>query len=201
MTEDFGVHRRRSSRLANWDYASEGAYFVTLCTSSHESSLGVIHDAVFFPSGIGRIVEDEWKKTFLMRPNLAGDCFVIMPNHFHAIVFIADKIPATSVGANCVRPNGGESHDDRNAARQYGPSRASLASTIAGFKSAVTSRSRKLLNDPALQVWQRNYYEHIIRNEVELQKCREYIVNNPLKWELDRFYRESAACGLKGERS
>ena len=89
MTEDFGIHRRRSIRLADRDYASEGAYFVTLCTSSHESSLGVIHDAVFFPSGIGEIVEHEWNKTFLMRANLEGDCFVIMPNHFHAIVFIA----------------------------------------------------------------------------------------------------------------
>jgi putative transposase len=186
------LFHRRSIRLRGWDYSREGAYFITICTRNHELLLGRIENECMEPSQIGSFVISEWAQTFKIRRNFEADYSVVMPNHFHGIVVITEKVIKHDVGATCGRPD----PNIRRVIRQFGPTNASLASAIAGFKSAVTSKSRKLLSSPALQVWQRNYHEHIIRNEDELFRCREYIENNPLKWTLDRYYRSAEELGL-----
>ncbi len=192
MSDSDPLLHRRSIRLRNWDYSSEGAYFVTICTHERELTLGHIENDRVILSQIGDIVAAEWTRTFEMRPNYRLDYSVVMPNHFHGIVVIADRVSQQGVGATCGRPDQiGASEIKRN-----GPGISSLGSAIGGFKSAVTSRCRKLVCMPVLQVWQRNYHEHIIRNENELFRCREYIENNPLKWTLDRYYRAPEDLGL-----
>jgi REP element-mobilizing transposase RayT len=121
---------------------------------------------------IGRIVVDEWEKTAKIRSNVELDVFTVMPNHFRAIFLIHDSVVAYVDGAHISAP----------LRRQSG----SIGSVFAGFKSATTKQINVLCNNHRCPVWQRNYYERIIRNEDELSRAREYIVNNPMKWELDK---------------
>jgi REP element-mobilizing transposase RayT len=99
-----------------------------------------------------------------------------MPNHFHAIVFIKEI---------------GQTNSLTNISKStFLRSSRSLGSLVAGFKSSVTTKVNLFRGTPAFPVWQRNYYDHIIRDEADLNRIREYIVNNPLKWELDREFTE-----------
>ena len=119
----------------------------------------------------GRIVTEEWYRSRSIRQEIELDEFIVMPNHVHGIVLIhADDI-STKAGANGRSP------------RQMKP--RSLSSFIAGFKSSVTKRVNELRMTPGQPVWQRNYYEHIVRNEKEMDHIREYIRNNPMQWEID----------------
>ena len=118
----------------------------------------------------GQIVQQEWPRTGEIRREVRLDEFVVMPNHLHGIVFIDAVVPATR------RAHG-------RAPLRRGP--RSLGSLIAGFKSAVTKRINIGRGTPRFPVWQRNYYEHVIRDENDLTRVCEYIGNNPLKWALD----------------
>jgi len=118
----------------------------------------------------GEIVKAEWQYSVKIRKEISLDCFQVMPNHFHGIVII--NTAANGVGANGRSP------------LQMRPK--SLSSLIAGFKSSVTVKINQLRNAPGMPIWQRNYYEHIIRNEVELNAIRNYIDNNPINWERDK---------------
>ena len=117
----------------------------------------------------GQVVADEWLKSADIRNEIELDEFVVMPNHLHAVVFIV----ADRRGDRPVAPT------------KPGPRPQSIASLMAGFKSAATKRVNAMRQTPGLKLWQRNYYEHVIRNENGLNRIREYIVNNPLQWELD----------------
>lgn len=125
----------------------------------------------------GKIVEQEWLKTPEIRKEIGIDEFIIMPNNIHGIVFITDlnlinNNSITSVGAN-----------GRSPLRMQPKS---LSSFIAGFKSSVATKINTLRKTPGAPLWQRNYFEHIIRNDASLQKIREYIINNPIKWFEDK---------------
>lgn len=201
MTYNPDIHHRHSIRLKDYDYSQEGAYFVTICVLRHECLFGEIVNGEMVLNGMGRIVADEWAKTPGMRSNVELDVFSIMPNHFHAIILLHDN----AVGAHCMRPEfpgnpesidineshaySGESRAHVNRAHVSAPLRresGSVGSIIAGFKSATTKRINTFRNNAGCPVWQRNYYERVIRNENELSSAREYIVNNPMKWALDK---------------
>lgn len=127
-------------------------------------------------SEYGQIVKEEWLRTLLLRPGVDLDEFVVMPNHLHGILVLpAENV--RSVGAHSCAPLPQQ--------RLYRQPR-SLGSLLAGFKSAATKRINDLRHMLGMPLWQRNYYEHIIRNEDELHHVREYIQTNPLRWELDR---------------
>jgi REP element-mobilizing transposase RayT len=128
------------------------------------------------------MVRDEWLHTAIMRPRVALDAFVVMPNHFHAVLLLHD------VGAHCVRPEDSPRTDNPDArSARLRRQRDSLGSIISGFKSAVTRGINVLHDSSGIPVWQRNYYEHVIRNDADLQRLRDYIAGNPVRWDEDEY--------------
>ena len=165
-------HRRRSIRLKDYDYAQPGAYFVTICTHGRVCLFGDIVDGQMVFNPLGQIVHDEWLHTPEIRSEVELDAFQVMPNHFHAIVMVTHSpSPKPTVGAHGRAP-------------LHRPPK-SLGSIIAGFKAAATKRVNQLRGAPGIPVWQRNYYEHVIRDEGKLDTIRQYIVDNPAKWAED----------------
>jgi len=172
MTYDPERHHRRSIRLQGYDYAQTGAYFVTIVCQGRELLFGDVVDGAMVLSPYGEIARDEWRRSAAMRAELELDAFVVMPNHVHGIVKIASLEEAgADVGAHGRAP-------------LHRPPR-SLGSFIAGFKAATTKRINAARQTPGQPVWQRNYYERIIRDEEELNRIRQYIVDNPACWEED----------------
>jgi len=190
-------YRLSSARLQNWDYDRNAAYFVTICTKNREHYFGDMVDGEMQLSVIGKIVQTEWIKTFDMRPdmNLAMGEFIIMPNHFHAVIIIGKNQYNDDCddGGN---KNGGHDGDGNVETQciaslpqspqtlpppdnQFGPQRKNLASIIRGFKIGVTKRARKI--DPGF-AWQSRYHEHIIRNNESFKRICNYIISNPGKW-------------------
>ena len=179
MTHIIPANRHRKSiRLKGYDYSQPGAYFVTICTQDRECLFGEIEEGQVRLNRYGSIVEQEWLRTPSVRPQVELDTYVIMPNHVHGIIIIhqSKRIGLPIVGATRrVAPT----------QRPTGPSSGSLGAIMAQFKSLVTKRSNELRNTPGTSVWQRNYHEHVIRNEDDFSRVREYIINNPTLWEGD----------------
>jgi putative transposase len=175
---EFQPHHRRSIRLKDYDYASVNGYFVTVCTHNRECLLGEVVDGKIRLNEYGEIAKDEWLKTASVRPNVVLDTFIIMPNHFHGIIIFAENVGATRRAA---LPEGWRNVP---AHRPKGPQSASIGVIIGQFKSAVTKRINAQRDTPGLPIWQRNYYERVLR-EGELEHVREYIQNNPIQWEID----------------
>jgi len=178
------TYRIPSARLQSWDYGNSGLYFITICTKNREHYFGKILNGEMHLSEIGKIVKSEWTKTFDMRPdmNLKIDEYVVMPNHFHAIIMISDNRYNTGDG------NGTDTDAMRGTdskTNQFGPQSKNLASVIRGFKIGVTTNARKINPDFA---WQPRFHNHIIRNNVSLEKIRNYIINNPTRWKADEFH-------------
>jgi putative transposase len=172
MDESKELHRR-SIRLKQYDYGQPGAYFVTVCTRRRKCLFGEIGEGKVVLSEMGKIVGREWRISADIRREIDLDTFVVMPNHLHGIVAIRYHHP---VGATGRSPLHSQYHT-------LPPK--TLGSFIAGFKSSVTKQINHLRAAPGRPVWQRNYYEHVIRNETDLEEIREYIQNNPLKWLKD----------------
>jgi len=168
-------HHRQTIRLSAYDYSQVGAYFITLCTYQRETLFGEVVEDDMILNKYGHIVLDEWMETAITRPGILLDEFIVMPNHFHAIVALPDAQGV--VGAQSRAPSGTDS------ALRRAPK--SLGALIAGFKSTVTKQINTLRASPGVPVWQRNYYEHVIRDEAGLRRIREYIDNNPTTWALD----------------
>jgi REP element-mobilizing transposase RayT len=176
MTSAPPYPQRHALRLPNYDYSQAGAYFITICTHRRLPLLGTIREGVVTLSAAGRIVEEEWLRTPSLRSHVTLDAYVIMPNHIHGILFLQQT--ATEDRINRVE-----------AGRQsFACPSHTIGAIVRGFKGASTSRIRKLSPRENVQVWQREYYDHVIRDERDLDRIREYIQNNPLKWELDRYY-------------
>ena len=180
MEYDSDIHRRRSTRLKGYDYTQPGAYFVTFCSYQRDESFSKVVNGEVQLSSLGRIVREEWFRSAEIRKEiqLFEDEFVVMPNHGHGIVRIIEIVRADGVRPNIERAQAMRP----NAYLRRAP--RSLGSFMAGFKASVTSRAKNELDMTG--IWQRNYYDHIIHNDRELNNIRWYIVNNPLNWQLDR---------------
>jgi REP element-mobilizing transposase RayT len=185
------AHHRRSIRLKGYNYALAGAYFITLCTRNRDSFFGEVVGHQMLANTYGNIVQEEWSRTALIRQEITLDAFQVMPNHVHGIVLIAPDaiIEAVGAGATNVGATGQSPLHLRpqppSAQPPHGPARRSLGSFVVGFKTAVTQRINQLRGSHGLPVWQRNYYERIIRNEAELNPVRDYIAGNPAQWAQD----------------
>lgn len=166
---------RRSIRLKEYDYSQAGGYFVTICTYGGECLLGNVINGEMRLSKCGESVNKFWHKIADHFPDVKTDVFVVMPNHIHGIIFIVDE--RRGGVSPPIQPHQGE---------ETSPLRKpTLGQIIAYFKYQTTKQINQILNTAGASLWQRNYYEHVIRNEDDLRQIREYIVNNPLKWELD----------------
>ena len=172
------IHHRRSIRLQKYDYSRSGAYFVTLCAHNRVCVFGDIVDRKMRVNDAGKMAQVCWQAIPDHYPYVNLDAFVVMPNHVHGILFIIDcRTGAIRVGAKNFSPL------QKSPQRPHGTSKT-IGSVIRGFKIGVTKWMRA--NTPVRDVWQRNYWERVIRNESELNCIREYIRNNPLQWEMDR---------------
>jgi REP element-mobilizing transposase RayT len=160
-------------RLKEYDYSQAGAYFITICTRNRECLFGEITDGQMALNEIGQIVNDEWKRLSGRFFNINTAIYQIMPNHIHGII---------SVGATLAV-----------ALPRAGTSPAPTIGGIVGaYKSLADKQCRRLFSEknekmPAL--WQRSFYEHIIRDDEEYRRVAEYIVNNPVNWAEDSLWR------------
>jgi putative transposase len=161
-------HHRRSIRLKDYDYSQAGGYFVTLGVRRRESLLGHVLDGKMRMNEMGRIVEDCCKWLCGQYEYVSLDEWIVMPNHLHGIVLIVDKC------------GGGSRTAPTNVVRKP------LGRLIGAFKTTSTKRINEMRDTSGISFWQRNYYEHIVRNEDELNQIREYILYNPLQWQFDR---------------
>ena len=190
------MHHRRSIRLPDYDYAANGAYFITICTHIKAYLFGDIVDGVMNMNAWGQIVEEEWQKTGLQRPYIELDAFVVMPNHFHAILIIDHASnDATRRGMMHHAPAktlpSQTNHEATSQARQFSkPLPESLGSIVGTFKAAVTRNINRLRTDIS-PIWQRNYYEHIIRDNERYEFIRAYIETNLQRWAEDSLYKST----------
>jgi putative transposase len=167
--------RRRSLRLKGYDYRQAGAYFVTICTQGRECLFGEVVDGQMQLNTLGEIVHRTWNDLPNHVAGMGLDEFVVMPNHVHGIIVMADE---SVVGAGSV---GAGSEPAPTTTKRHG-----LPEIIRQFKTFSARRINEHRGTAGVQVWQRNYYEHIIRDEASLNRIREYIVNNPPQWAQDR---------------
>jgi len=174
MKYNLEKHHRHSVRLKGYDYSCTGAYFITICAWNRECIFGEIIEGEIKLNACGTIVQQEWMRTRDLRPNIELDEFVVMPNHFHGIVIIN--------AGNICRDMARHAPTGRQFAK---PIANSLSTVIGAFKSSVTKLINILRNTPGMPVWQRNYFERVIRNEKELFRIREYIRINPAQWDID----------------
>lgn len=169
------IHHRHSIRLKNYDYSQSGIYFVTICAWQRECLFGDLANGEMALNDVGRVVQDEWRRLPKQFPMVELDVSVIMPNHIHGIISI--------VGAQFIAPGMCGRDRDVKGAMNRAPT---VGEMVRAFKARCTHAINILRNNRGCPVWQRNYYERIIRDENELSRAREYIANNPMKWELDR---------------
>ena len=171
-------YHRKSIRLTGYDYTQNGAYFITICTYKKQCWFGNIVDGKMQSNYLGKIVLNFWQALPNRFFNLKIDTFIIMPNHLHGILILENLAHAS------------ENHN----AEQFGkPIAGSIPTVIRSFKSAVTKRINTMRSGTYPPIWQRNYYESIIRNEAVLDAVRAYINNNPLQWHQDRNYQSNLA--------
>lgn len=187
MAYDPLVHNRRSTRLRWHDYAGGGVYFVTICAQGRVCLFGEIAVDEMALSEFGRVAGEEWLRSGEMRQEVTLDAFVVMPNHVHGLVSLpppgSADVEAAKAGEGA--PDGREGAV-RAAMRLAPRGRRSLGAFVGAYKAAVTARINTLRGSPGVLVWQRNYYEHVVRDEADLERIRRYIMENPARWALDR---------------
>jgi REP element-mobilizing transposase RayT len=159
---------RRSLRLAGYDYSRPGAYFVTICMDGRQCVLGSVTDAGLLLSPMGQVVRGAWEDLPNHYQGIELDEFVVMPNHVHGVVVLRGQVGAGFKPA----PTENQRH--------------SLSEVVRAFKTFSARGINELRGTPGLAVWQRNYYERVVRDEEELNRIREYIQTNPFNWHLDR---------------
>lgn len=182
---------RRSVRLQGYDYAEAGAYFVTVCTHGRLPILGDVHDGFMDLSALAEVVAECWRWLGEQYRYVAIDEFVVMPDHLHGIVLINDTLAepergvvgrgGAAMGGSRTAPTGRLESNER---------RKPLGRLVGAFKTISTKRVNALRGEPGAQLWQRNYYEHVIRGERALNRIRQYIIDNPMRWHDDPEDRE-----------
>lgn len=185
------IHHRRSIRLKGYNYSQAGLYFITICCQNRICRFGNVVDGEMMLNEFGIVAYNEWVKLSERFSNFELDVFQIMPNHMHGIILLND----ISVGAG-VNPaqndlytqNDGKTNDNNRTTARVAPT---VSNIVGAYKSLVANGCLDIFksqNETMGKLWQRNYYEHIIRNEQSYQTIAEYIINNPAKWADDKFY-------------
>lgn len=175
--------RRRSIRLPGYDYSQPGAYFVTLVAFQRKPIFGEVRDEAMVPSEAGRVAAITWKNLPACFPHIQLDEWVVMPDHFHAIVWITSKGEASGSIHPGIKPS---PPPDASPQPPRGTSPGSLGAILQNFKSTSTRRINLYQHTPGAPVWPRNYFERVIRSEAELNAIRLYIRDNPRKWQSEQ---------------
>ncbi len=182
MTKKYqNKYRIASTRLRTWDYGSNAAYFVTICTKDRKHYFGEINDDKMNLSNIGKMAEKYWHEIPQHFPFVKLNAFVVMPNHIHGILII-DKpvgvVETQNIASLRVQKNAPVSKN------KFGPQSQNLASIIRGYKIGVTKNARKII---ASYQWQPRYHDHIIRDGKSFERIHNYILNNTRNWNDDKF--------------
>jgi putative transposase len=192
------IHHRKSIRLPGYDYSSAGAYFVTVVTWGRDCLFGEVVDGGMVLNKAGKIVQWEWQNLASAFKFLELGASQVMPNHFHGILFF-HEVGATRPGltqnlaGKLITQNESVLGLDGSPLHPNGPKAGSLGAVIGQFKSRVTKRLWKIPELAGAPIWQRNYYEHIIRNEREMGTIWCYIEANPANWGEDEENPNNAA--------
>ena len=158
MQHNSDFHHRQSIRLQGYDYSASGAYFISICTHDREYLFGYIVNETMEFNIFGDIAQYYWQQLSQYHPNIILDESIVMPNHLHGIIVLESSM-------------------------DY---KKSISEIIRGFKTFSAKAINKERGLRGVPVWQRNYYDRIIRNELELDRVRQYIINNPCNWDADK---------------
>ncbi len=184
MKSEPSIHYRKSVRLKDFDYSQVGGYFITIVSFHRENIFGGVFNGEMFINSLGNIIHEEWFRSAQIRTGirLNEDEFVIMPNHIHGIIWI--DLP--TVGARRVSPLPLSLSSPLHGKPNFSPhgfTPGSIGSIVASIKSSVTRRAGRELNTS--NIWQRNYHEHIIRDNPDYERIAFYIFSNPSIWDQD----------------
>ena len=195
MKYDPNKHHRRSIRLKGYDYAQAGAYFVTVCVQGRDCALGEVVDGQMVLNDTGRIADQFWLAVADHFDNVKIDAWVTMPNHTHSIIVIgrgavaAPTVAAPTVAAPTVAAPTVAAPNDVETGGETPPLQSPvLGRIVAYFKYQTTKSINQMCETPGIRFWQRNYWEHVVRNEADLNRIREYIQNNPARWAEDQLH-------------
>ena len=200
------IHHNCSIRLKGYDYSSEGAYFITICVKDRECLFGEIINEKMNLSEIGKIAHNNLLGISQNVENIEIDEFVIMPNHVHVIIVINKNDVETDNVVGVINVGVGVIHElhlhelhlhelhlhelplqlNKNIPDHIKRRKMLIPKVVGRYKMNVSKQINQIRNMPGVPLWQRNYYEHIIRSEKSLNAIRKYIIENPLKWELDK---------------
>ena len=207
-------HDRKPMRLIGYDYSQAGLYFITICTKNREHIFGTIENGKMILNEYGDIIHDHWKNIPNHYNDVELNEYIIMPDHFHGIVRLNPPVGAQFIASNNEQNialnnqtifNNYNTPDNRIIPekqninkRKWGglnqsdainrtPTAVTIGTVVRSFKARCTHTMNKTNNNIGVSIWQRNYYEHIIRNNNEYGRIAEYIKKNPSKWELDHF--------------
>ncbi len=181
MQYDPDLHHRRSIRLRDYDYSQSGAYFVTMCVQKKEHLFGTVRDGEVQLNHAGVMIERWWSVLPNKFPSITTDTFVVMPNHAHGIIGLNAEY-------NEGEHTGSPLHHEHNDVWADQCVRLTLGTVIQWFKTMTTNEYIRSVHAHGWlsfdrRLWQRNYYEHVIRNNDDLNAIREYTVNNPARWQ------------------
>jgi putative transposase len=209
---DPAKHHRRSIRLKGYDYATPGAYFVTICVQNRECVLGEIVDGQMVLNDVGRITDQFWPAVANRFDNMVIHAWVTMPNHVHVIVVIGRGMVSMPNGDGMGGETGGETpplHGWYRRGAVAAPTVAApngvetggemggetpplqtpvLGKIMAYFKYQTTRSVNQMCETQGVRFWQRNYWEHVIRNEADLNRIRQYVETNPVRWADDQLH-------------
>lgn len=175
MSDNPDIPQRRSLRLKGYDYSQAGAYFVTICAHGKACLFGDVIGSEMKVNELGRKVQAVWDDLPVHYPHVATDVFVVMPNHVHGVVVL--------------RAGLGSDHAEMRAGFKPAPTaRHGLSEIVRAFKTFSARRINEFRETSGAPVWQRNYYEHVIRDDADYNRIAEYIANNPQRWAEDTLY-------------
>lgn len=173
MVDEERIHHRKSIRLKDYDYSQAGAYFITICTHERQALFGQIVDGQMQLNSLGEIVQATWSALIEHYAHIHLGAFVIMPNHVHGIIEIKKEEVTSSVVGVGLKPT---------------PTRHGLSEVVRALKTFSARRINEKCDKVGNKVWQRNYYEHIIRSEASYLTISEYIQTNPQRWAEDTYF-------------
>ena len=165
--------RRRSVRLRGYDYSTPGAYFITVCTQNRLPLFGEVANGRMEANRLGSVIEDCWAKLPDHYDNVALDAFILMPNHVHGVIIIEDGPTCVGAGLKPALPAA-------VSVRRHG-----VPEIVRAFKTFSARKINEMRASTGTPVWQRGFYDHVIRDDGELDRVRTYVMDNPRKWSED----------------